>query len=236
MKRLSKNTHQPLGFKELKARQRLEKSKHSESTGLRVHRALSWLGRAEEERKDPDARFVFLWIAFNAAYAAGTDDPDMTEKRAFHTFLRTLLKLDTKGRFGYLVWQEFSGSIRVLLGNPYVFADFWRHHAGKLGATEWSTRFKSSRRAAELAIAGGDTLQVLSIVLGRLYVLRNQLLHGGATWNSGVNRNQVRDCANLLGKLVPAVIEVMLDHPDHEWGPALYPVIKDGSAMEHRGV
>jgi len=227
MPKLAAKPLQNLGFKNLKARQRKERETHSESVALRVHRALSWLGRAEAERNDPDAQFIFLWIAFNAAYPSGTEDPEMTEKRAFHAFLRALLKLDTKGRFGYLVWQEFSGSIRVLLGNPYVFADFWSHQNGKLTAAEWNTRFKSSRRAAELALAGGDTLLVLSIVFSRLYVLRNQLLHGGATWNSAVNREQVRDCANLLSKLVPAIIDVMMDHPAHEWGPALYPVVRD---------
>lgn len=36
-----------------------------------------------------------------------------------------------------------------------------------------------TRRAAELALAGGDTLKVPLIVLKRLYVLRNQLMHGG---------------------------------------------------------
>lgn len=234
MKRPIARTLQNLGFKELKARQRKERDGHSESVALRVHRALSWLGRAEQERNDPDAQFVFLWIAFNAAYAAGNDDEDMTERRAFHTFLRTLLKLDGRGRFGYLVWQEYSNSIRILLANPYVFSDYWRHHAGKITAAEWSARFKSSRRAAELALAANDTLQVLSIVLGRLYVLRNQLLHGGATWNSGVNREQVRDCTKLLGKLVPAIIEVMMDHPTRDWGPVRYPVVKDGAGVARK--
>ena len=32
----------------------------------------------------------------------------------------------------------------------------------------------------------------------------------GATWNSSVNRDQVRDCVNFLGKLVPLMIEVMM--------------------------
>jgi hypothetical protein len=109
-----------------------------------------------------------------------------------------------------------------------VFADFWRQLNGELPAGEWESRFRASRRAAELALAGGDTLQVLGIVLARLYVLRNQLIHGGATWNGKVNRDQVRDCANLLGKLVPVIIEIMLDHPAHEWGPATYPVVSDG--------
>jgi hypothetical protein len=172
---------------------------------------------------------LFLLIAFNAAYAIDSHDPDMTEKRSFKTFLRTLMKLDQSGRLGHLVWQEFTSSIRLLLRNQFVFADFWRHHNGLLTAAEWERRFKSSRRAAELALAGGDTLQVLSIVLARLYVLRNQLLHGGATWNSDVNRAQVRDCANLLNKLVPIVIEIMMDHPKHDWGAATYPVVKTGA-------
>ena len=96
--------------------------------------------------------------------------------------------------------------------------------------TELGAIFRENyRRAAELALAGGDTLQVFSIVLARLYVLRNQLLHGGATWNGAVNRAQVRDCANLLGKLVPIVIEIMMDHPKHDWGAATYPVVKDSA-------
>jgi hypothetical protein len=64
--------------KELKARQRRERHAHSPSVALRVHRALSWLGRAEKERADDDARFVFLWVAFNAAYATESHDPEMT--------------------------------------------------------------------------------------------------------------------------------------------------------------
>jgi len=218
---------QDLGFKELKARQRKEREGYSESVALRVHRALSWLGRAEQERNDPDAQFIFLWIAFNAAYAAESNEEDMPERQAFRSFLRALLKLDNRGRFAHLVWEEYSNSIRVLLTNPYVFADYWRHHAGKLSAAQWSARFKASRRAAERALESNDSLRVLSIVLGRLYVLRNQLLHGGATWNSGVNRGQVRDCTKLLGKLVPAVIAVMMDHPTRDWGPARYPVVSD---------
>jgi hypothetical protein len=67
---------------------------------------------------------------------------------------------------------------------------------------------------------------VLAIVLGRIYVLRNQLMHGGATWNSSVNRAQVRDCAALMGKLVPQLIEIMLDNAGTVWGDACYPVVE----------
>ena len=220
--------------KELKARQRRERDTHSPSVVLRVHRALSWLARAEKERSDDDARFVFLWIAFNAASATENHDGELTEASSFRTFLRTLVKLDTSGRLGHLVWREFPGSIRILLKNEFVFKDFWQYQNGLLTADEWGSHFKKSRRAAELALAGGDTLKVLLIVLKRLYVLRNQLIHGGATWDSAVNRDQVRDCANLLGKLVPIIIEIMMDHPQHNWGAATYPVVNTTAESKRR--
>ena len=61
--------------------------------------------------------------------------------------------------------------------------------------------------------------------VNRIYTLRNQLLHGGATWGGAVNREQLRDCSKLLGKLVPLIIELMMDHPNTLWGDACYPVV-----------
>ncbi len=52
----------------LKKKQRTLRDDFPETMGLRVHRALSWIARAEEA-EDADGRFIFLWIAFNAAYA-----------------------------------------------------------------------------------------------------------------------------------------------------------------------
>jgi len=67
--------------------------------------------------------------------------------------------------------------------------------------------------------------ELLSIVLDRLFVLRNQLLHGGATYQSAINREQVQDGVQLLGSLVPTVIQIMLDTPDEDWGDIYYPVL-----------
>ena len=40
-----------------------------------------------------------------------------------------------------------------------------------------------------------------------------------------VNHDQIRDCTRLVGKLVPLVIEIMLDHPETLSGDACYPVV-----------
>ncbi|MBE0472529.1 MAG: hypothetical protein IBX55_23860 [Methyloprofundus sp.] len=70
-----------------------------------------------------------------------------------------------------------------------------------------------------------DTVAVLSIIFDRLYILRNQLIHGGATWNSSVNRNQVSDGTKIMAKLVPLMIDIMIDSPDQDFGALIYPVI-----------
>jgi hypothetical protein len=216
-----------MDYDALKSRQRAERHAFHENLGLRVHRALSWLNRAEQQGDDLDARFIFLWIAFNAAYATEIDERyRLSEQATFRAFLQKLNDLDTQQRIADLIWNEFPRSIRVLLDNQFVFQDFWSFQNGSITEDEWKQRFEAARKAALRALGERDTVTLLSIVLSRLYTLRNQLMHGGATWGSSVNRTQVRDCSSLLGKLVPLVIEIMMDHPETLWGDACYPVVK----------
>lgn len=219
---------QRLRYANLKARQRAERDTWPEALALRVHRALSWLHRAEmAEQEDPDSRFIFLWIAFNAAYATEIDpDHRLSEQAAFNGFLQKLCDLDSEGRLAALVWDTFPGALRVLLDNPYVFDTFWEAQRGRLTESEWQTAFNRARRAANQALARQDTARVLAIALSRVYTLRNQLVHGGATWNGSVNRSQLRDCVALLAALVPVVIEVMMDNPRTLWGEACFPVVR----------
>ena len=218
---------------ELFERYERDKGRYGPALGLRVHRALSWLKRAEQEgdqagTKDPDAQFIFLWIAFNAAYATDiAEDFFASEQETFRSFLEKLLTLDRDQRLLDLVWKQFSGPIRELLKNKYVFRDFWLSHKGTLAADAWQPRFEAANRNARDALAANDTLKLLSIVLARIYTLRNQLVHGGSTWHSSVNRDQVRDCARFMAALVPVIIEIMLDNPQTLWGDAVYPVVTD---------
>ena len=212
-----------LNFEQLKTRHRTLRKHAPSNLTLRVHRALSWLQRAEMA-EDEDGRFIFLWIAFNAAYATEIDDNRrLSEQETFKGFLEKLCELDGHKQIEQLVWQEFSGSIRMLLDTPFVLQSFWDYHSGKISEAQWKDRLAQGKKMATLALASGNTPQLLGVVFNRLYTLRNQLIHGGATWNSSVNRKQLKDCANLLGKLVPVIIELMMAHPDTLWG---MPVIR----------
>lgn len=59
-----------LTFAALKQKQRAIREGFPQPLSLRVHRALSWLGRSEAETSDADVRFILLWVGFNSAMRA----------------------------------------------------------------------------------------------------------------------------------------------------------------------
>jgi hypothetical protein len=214
-------------YRILKLRQREIRGTFSTSLSLRTHRALSWLNRAESETDDDDARFLFLWIAFNAAYANEIPDRKrFSEYRLLLKFLKRMVNLDTDNLLHEVLWEKYPGAVRLLIDNHYVFQPFWDYQNGMLEKEEMEISFARSKRSAHRALAKTNTFQLLTVVLSRLYTLRNQLIHGGATWNSSVNRSQVADGAHILGFLVPIVIHLMMENSEYIWGDPCYPVVE----------
>ena len=219
-------------YQGLKAKQRQVREKFPEPMGLRVHRSISWIGRAEQV-EDADTRFIFLWIAFNAAYAdeeklvhpsTGSHE-DRSERSIFAEFFQKVVSLDREKRIYDAICKNFSGPIRLLMAKKYVYSPFWQHQNGVVGFENWECWFYASKRRFNSSVKNQDTIRVLNVVFDRLYVLRNQILHGGSTWNSGINREQVNDGASILGFLVPQFIDLMMDNPCEDWGEPFYPVV-----------
>lgn len=208
----------------LKAKHRAIRARQAEPMAMRIHRAISWLARAEHEQADQDARFIFLWIALNAAYATefGFEQTERDQSRAF---LGKLLTADSQQRLNAVVFQQFTGPIRALIENKFVFEPFWRAMREHDSSGHWESQFTAGKRLAMKAVMEKQTELVLAIVLDRLYVLRNQLIHGGATWNSVANRQQVRDGVAILATIVPVVLDLMIDSDGCEFGGIAYPLV-----------
>ena len=84
-----------LSFKDLKIKQREIRSGFSPEIGVRVHRCLSWLNRAEQANEDCDAAFIFFWISFNAAYAEEINDGAIIgERSAFDGYFQVSVRPD----------------------------------------------------------------------------------------------------------------------------------------------
>ena len=197
-----------------------------ENHKIRLHRAISWLQCAEEQKEDPDIQFISLWIAFNACYAGENfSELSYTEKNRFQDFIHRLVHLDTESSFFDILWVKFSGPIRLLMDNKFAFKQFWQ--AQRDNSIDWKKAFERSKQICAYCLQDQDVSGMLTLVLDRLYTVRNQLMHGGATYKSRVNRSQVKDACQILSFLVPQIIEIMLRNLQEDWGDIRYPVISN---------
>lgn len=212
-------------FNELKTRHRKERDSYPTNLSLRVHRALSWLNKSEQ-CDDDDSKFIFLWIAFNAAYAQEYNQTQPCgERSSYENFLTKLIELDKEKILFNIVWDNYAHTIRIILDNEFILNSYWEYHSNKIEEKEWKKAKEQSKLIANRALEQGDTLSVLSVLFTRLYTLRNQIIHGGATFGSAVNREQLRDCTKILQKIVPVIIDLMMNGKNEVWGDPVYPVI-----------
>lgn len=212
-------------FQELKEYQRTHRLRWNQNISLRIHRALSWLKKAEREREenDLDGEFIALWIAFNAAYANNyADEIRANERQTFQQFVERLVNYDTEKELYNIIWQHYPAAIRSFMDNRYVFQPFWDAINGRTEADSWKEPFNAAKRRAHQALAHQETAVSLSILLERMYTLRNQLIHGGATYAGNLNREQLKNACGILGLIVPVVIKLMMYNATDVWAEASY--------------
>lgn len=222
-----------LDFETLKKKQRDLRDGFPQDLSLRVHRAISWGLRSEKKSEDVDVRFLLLWIGFNAAYSQVPaefirGDSGPPERELFKTYFKTLVDIDKKDRIYDAVWEKFypkDAPHPKWVENKYVFAPFWDDVHKKIGRGDWSSELAKSKRRFRYARENMSTASLLAEVFDRLYTLRNQLMHGGATWDSDVNREQVNDGAEIMGWMLPIFIDLMMENPNESWGEPFYPVV-----------
>ena len=196
----------------------------NETHRTRLHRAISWLKAAEEHDSNPDIQFITLWISYNACYAVDEkNEEELTEREYFNEFIAKLNFYDREQRFFKLLWEKYSGPVRLLIQNEFLFKPFWDYQRTK--KRNWKASHDKSIQMANNFLAKQEVTKLMEVVLDRLYTLRNQILHGGATYKSKVNRSQVRDANNILKLLVPIVIDIMIEQSEEDWGDIYYPVV-----------
>ena len=150
----------------------------------------------------------------------------------FSEFLKEVLRQDQESAIETILWSTYSGPIRTLLNNQYVYGPFWDWVRGSERGRNWRDRFEEDKRAANGRLANSDVHGVLVAVFKRLYVLRNQIFHGGATLASGWGQDQVRDGSRIMAALVPKILEIMRadieKNPESAvWGRVAYPRINE---------
>ena len=215
----------------LKRRYQNEKHNYNQDFRLRIYRALSWLAMADEKLSLPepelDCAFIALWIAFNAAYAQELVTPVIPARNNFQKFLHLICQFDNKQLYD-LVWNQFSDDIRILIDNRYIFQPFWDYQNDEISEEKYLQSFQDAKKKANASLAKQETDTLLAIVFDRLYTLRNQIIHGGSTYGSSVNRATLKNGCNFLRQCMIAILSVMMTYFNNPaWGKPFYPLVDD---------
>ena len=201
---------------------------------LRLHRAISWGRRAEQLSDDLDARFIFLWIGFNALYArepdAVADGQDAAKTfRELLEYLNVLVPLDKDCIHGFFWKGEIFEAGRLLVEDEYLFEFFWKSKTAAAGHYKWHEEWEAHKRTFYKAKTFSDLQKekrlpkvLVSTIFNRLCVLRNQLIHGSATHGSGKNRGALHRGVTIMERFLPVCINLMLKSPDKDWGAPRY--------------
>ncbi len=206
-------------------------------TAVRLHRVCKWLGVAQAlyagppqdqplgERELQDLGFITCWISWNALYSRWDEQGQAeAEFASMRTCLGDLLKVDREGFLAAWVYRERE-AIGAVMNNPFLYRHFWLEVGREDGDLELMDPI--DRTLVTRLIDQQRWARLFEDLFGRLYVLRNQLIHGGATPGGSINRVQVAHGRILEGFMVAAIRAIIHGNdPWHDWGHLPYPVLE----------
>ena len=213
-----------------------KKAQNSEHFNLRIHRSLSWLKKAAWLQDDLDLRLISLWIGLNAIYTPNIEPiqqiTSQTErvihaKHAFSTFLGKIFKLDHEQKIYQLIWEKLRQQIDSLIENPYLFQSFWDYQNKKISQILGKEEVVLEKIRVHQILQSRDTVAVLDIIFNRLNTLYQQIILGGATYNSSFNRKHLQQCCNILITILPAFLYIVLENAEvFDTAQPFYPVVQ----------
>ncbi len=226
---------QPLSASELHAsweptKARLVAEDREEDLRIRIHRACKALKQAEriergsEAKSAVDAALVFRWVALNSLYGRwdeSTGTP-MKDRIALDKFTTQACRVDKEGRIAASL-ESLTGEAKELLESPFLISRFWRDG-------EWDNVRPNRGLAAKFRneVMEDRASAAVHRLLIAVYFLRCQIVHGGATLGSGMNRVTVEPAAKVIKLLSSQLVAVVAAHGlEMEWGELCYPPVRE---------
>lgn len=197
---------------------------------VRVHRACVALSEAEriesiqDSRVALDAGLVLRWISLNALYGQWDNQSGMPmrDRVSLDSFTSRVAAIDSGGRIA-AVLGLLDVEAQTLLESTFLTQRFWQDQ-------EWENvrpkkgRYRSYRDDRISGRIANPLHQLLIVV----YFLRCQIVHGGATLGSDVNRVTVEPASRVLALLSSHLLAIAVEHGvKMEWGTLCYPPVRE---------
>lgn len=218
----------------------------------RLQRASSWFAKAKRTVTDPEARFIFLWIALNSLCGVRSEvldtewwkseersrrsiserQDDERTARELEWFLWRVCGLDVGERILKKVIEDHLGEVTKLLGVRYLMSSYWKW---KWQTEEEIDEWKDSgrRKVKDAISSSSDRVKMYralrEIIVWRLRTLRNQLFHGCATdihsKRRAAGESELEIGSSLLEELIWAFLVLMAGESGRVryWPPSPYP-------------
>ncbi len=193
---------------------------------IRLHRCWSWMERIEELEAagvgHDDPKLIYHWIALNSLYGRWDDQArePIGDRYSLGTFLERIYTLDQEGLIQKLL-TENRELVKAIVGDEFLNKYFWQDPS-----EDQARRAQNSARKLPSWHFEGRFIPILDITLSRVYLIRCQLIHGAATYDSKLNRVAVGRCADFLELFLHAVSTIIIDHAwQEDWGSLCYPPI-----------
>lgn len=201
----------------------------------RVKRARSWVQLAQELEADdgtatptdPQQMFVLYWIAFNSMYGRVNETERGRYLRPIDDdakwFIGQILRLDSQGRIRSAIEPEsLRKDAENLLSSHFLFDGYWCDgYTGDVRARLGD----QAKKAIDTFEEGQLESFLMTLIWGRLRVLRNQIFHGGSTNRDSLNAHTLGPALRIMKALIPTFLDVMEAREDKQtdWPRIPYP-------------
>ena len=209
----------------------------------RIERMSTWISHAKAEaisgEEEAHVRFLFYWIAYEAAYhmneTGGSKRGHEKERRELH---RRLALHDRGGRLQSILRAQKDDVVGILELRQ-AHPSFWRRvhvdNEGVKTVDEWKSAFQNRVRKMvedlEEAVRSGikwKIMETLNDLFEHLSIVRHQIVHGGSAGSKSRGRTQVIRGAKLLSEFVPCFYKSIEDNSDEDWGEPPFPHVGSG--------
>ncbi len=211
-----------------------------QSLAERLERAESWITAASSlHTTQLHERFLFLCIALNSLLTRRRYEGEKALLREdLDEFLKKILvlsKLD-EDRGGTILKKAIQACRQdgaVLIRDRFLKDAYWRRSEA---SPELQQRLVREALHATSRLLDGDSRTFLSLTLSRILVLRNQIMHGCATYGErSRGRSSLARGVGFLKVLIPALFRLasLYGHAV-KWDPVPYPRLGSKAASYRR--
>jgi len=213
------------------------KSSKDENNHRRIERMNNWIEHARSlagKEANDHIRFLFYWIAYEAAYKPYKQNRKVYEHQLRECFHKKVSKCISASKRFQRVLKASKREAIQLIELRQANRKFWYEQDGWDESPQvWETRFKKevdqNKKSIDLAAYDGRKLvPVLNALFENLNIVRNQIVHGGSSGIHSFGLNQVIWGTKLLKSIIPAFRDCIKQNPLIDWGEPPFPRVGDG--------